>query len=55
MKIERSDILSYQPPRLERFGEFRELTLSGALGVGDGATMTVCAAPCECVVAAARS
>lgn len=36
----------YEKPVLERFGGFRQLTLLGMLGVGDGGSM-LCAAPCE--------
>lgn len=43
----------YQKPVLQRFGTLRELTRSGALGVGDGST--ICGAPCECSVLAGRS
>jgi hypothetical protein len=43
-----ADEKRYGKPVLERLGTLRELTLAGALGLGDGAT--ICGAPCECVV-----
>jgi hypothetical protein len=46
-------ISKYEKPALERFGGFRELTLLGMLGVGDGGSM-LCAAPCEADVAGVR-
>lgn len=44
----------YEKPALERFGGFRELTLLGMLGVGDGGSM-LCAAPCEADVGGVTS
>lgn len=46
-------ISKYEKPALERFGGFRELTLLGMLGVGDGGSM-LCAAPCEAEVGGVR-
>lgn len=38
----------YEKPAVERLGTLRELTRSGAFGVGDGST--ICGAPCECAL-----
>jgi hypothetical protein len=40
----------YEKPAVERLGTLRELTRSGAFGVGDGST--ICGAPCECGIMA---
>jgi hypothetical protein len=37
--------MTYEKPKLTRFGTMRELTCSGVLGVGDGASV-LCAEDC---------